>query len=62
MPTDILVGEHDQVERLSVLRPLFSRLLPNATFAVLLGVGHLLPLEVPQAVASRCGTTLATAG
>lgn len=30
MPVDIVVGEHDQVEREIVLRPLFSRLLPLA--------------------------------
>lgn len=62
LPVDILVGEQDQVERESVLRPLFSRLLPDAMFAVVPGVGHLIPLEAPQAVASHCGAALATAG
>ena len=58
VPVDILLSEDDQVERPSVLRPLFSRLLPRATVTVVPGAGHLLPLEASQAIASRCENLL----
>ena len=54
LPLEILVGDHDRVERPSVLRPLFSRLLPHAAFTVVPNAGHLLPLEAPQALADAC--------
>ncbi|MGJ4940764.1 alpha/beta fold hydrolase [Bradyrhizobium sp. HKCCYLS1011] len=54
LPVDILLGEHDQVERESVLRPLFFSLLPHATFTVVPDAGHLIPIERPQVIASRC--------
>ena len=62
LPVDVLLGENDQVERASVLRPLFSHLLPGAMFTLVPGAGHLLPLEAPQAVASRCEHMLAAVG
>ena len=55
LPIDVLIGEHDQVEREAVLRPEISRVLPQATFTIVPGVGHLLPLEAPQAIALACG-------
>ena len=58
-PVDVLIGEHDQVEREAVLRPVLSRLLPQASFTIVPGVGHLLPLEAPQAIASACERMLA---
>ena len=54
LPVDILVGEHDQVEREPALRAAFADLLPSASFTVVPGAGHLLPLEAPQAIAARC--------
>lgn len=59
VPVDILLGEHDQVEREAVLRPLFAQLLPLAPVTVVPGAGHLLPLEAPQVIASRCERMLA---
>jgi 3-oxoadipate enol-lactonase len=61
LPVEIVLGEHDLVERPSVLRPLLSRLIPHATFTTVPGAGHLLPLEAPQAVAARCEHILGVA-
>ena len=66
LPVDVLIGEFDQVERETVVRPALSRFLPQATFRIVRGVGHLLPLEAPGAVTSAslsgdliaCGSTL----
>ena len=54
LPVDVLIGEHDQVEREAALRPALSRPLPQAAFAIVPGAGHLLPLEAPGAVARAC--------
>jgi len=54
VPVRILVGDQDQVERADVLKPLYAGLLPAAQFQVLEGVGHLSPLEAPEAVARQC--------
>ena len=54
LPVDVLIGGHDQIEREAVLRPALSRLLPQATFAIVPEVGHLLPLEAPEAIALAC--------
>ena len=54
LPVDVLIGERDQVERGAVLRPALSRLLPQATFAIVPETGHLLPLEAPEAIALAC--------
>lgn len=62
VPVDILLGEHDQVERATVLRPLFAGLLPQASVTVVPGAGHLLPLEAPEAIASRLEHLLAVTG
>ena len=61
LPVEILVAEHDQVEREAVLRPLFSRLLSGAAITVVPGAGHLLPLEAPAAVAAACERILSAA-
>lgn len=54
LPVNVLIGERDQIEREAVLRPAVSRLLPQATFTIIPEVGHLLPLEAPEAIASAC--------
>ncbi|MCW6507808.1 alpha/beta fold hydrolase [Lichenifustis flavocetrariae] len=59
LPVEIVLAEHDQVERETVLRPLFSNHLPGATITTDPVAGHLVPLEAPQAVAAACARLLA---
>jgi pimeloyl-ACP methyl ester carboxylesterase len=54
----VVIGDHDQVEHEVALREVFARLLPQATFRVLNGIGHLSPLEAPYAVAEACSAFL----
>ena len=54
LPVDVLIGEHDQIEHEAILRPALSRLLPQASFTIVPKVGHLLPLEAPEAIALAC--------
>ena len=54
IPATVVVGDRDQVEREAALREVFARFLPHATLRVLKGVGHLSPLEAPDAVAEAC--------
>lgn len=58
LPTNIVVGDRDQVEHEAALREIFARLLPQTKFRVLKGVGHLSPLEAPEALAEACKTLL----
>jgi 3-oxoadipate enol-lactonase len=58
VPVTVVIGDRDQVEHETALREIFARLLPQATFRVLNGVGHLSPLEAPDAVAEACRTFL----
>ncbi len=60
VPVNVLIGEHDRIEREAVLRPALSRFLPQTTFTVVPGAGHLLPLEAPEAIASACERMLST--
>ncbi len=60
LPVNVLIGGYDQVEREAVLRPAVSRVLPQATFTIVPEVGHLLPLEAPEAVALACERMLST--
>lgn len=53
-PTIVVIGDRDQVEHEAPLREAFARFLPQATFRVLEGVGHLSPLQAPDAVADAC--------
>jgi pimeloyl-ACP methyl ester carboxylesterase len=53
-PTIVVIGDRDQVEHEGPLRDVFSRFLPQATFRVLEGVGHLSPLQAPDAIAGAC--------
>ena len=58
LPLTVVIGDGDQVEHEAALRGIFARLLPHATFRVLNSVGHLSPLEAPDAVAEICSTFL----
>jgi pimeloyl-ACP methyl ester carboxylesterase len=53
-PTIVVIGDRDQVEHEAALRDVFARFLPHATFRVLAGVGHLSPLQAPDAIADAC--------
>jgi 3-oxoadipate enol-lactonase len=58
LPVIIVVGDRDQVEHEAALRDTFGRLLPQTKFRVLQGVGHLSPLEAPDALADSCRSML----
>jgi 3-oxoadipate enol-lactonase len=53
-PAIVVIGDRDQVEHEAALRKAFGRFLPQATFRVLRGVGHLSPLQAPDAIAETC--------
>ncbi|WP_426442912.1 alpha/beta fold hydrolase [Bradyrhizobium genosp. P] len=54
LPVIVVVGDRDQVEHEATLKAIFARCLPQASFRVLQGVGHLSPLEAPDALADVC--------
>jgi pimeloyl-ACP methyl ester carboxylesterase len=54
VPVTVVIGDRDQVEHEPALRKAFTRLLPQATFQVLKGIGHLSPLEAPNELADAC--------
>jgi pimeloyl-ACP methyl ester carboxylesterase len=51
VPLLVVVGDRDKVEKEDSLRAAFGRRVPPAHMAVLPGVGHLSPLEAPDALA-----------
>lgn len=57
-PTIVVIGDRDQVEHEAALRDVFARFLPQATLRVLKGVGHLSPLQAPDAIADACVSML----
>lgn len=59
IPVTVLVGDRDQVEHEAALRKIFAGFLPQARFHVLKGIGHLSPLEAPDALAEACQDLLA---
>jgi pimeloyl-ACP methyl ester carboxylesterase len=61
-PTIVVIGDRDQVEHEAPLREAFARFLPQATFRVLRGVGHLSPLQAPDAIADACASMLERVG
>jgi pimeloyl-ACP methyl ester carboxylesterase len=54
VPVTVVIGDRDQVEHETALREVFGRFLPHTTFRVLKGIGHLSPLEAPDAIADAC--------
>ena len=54
VPVTVVIGDRDQVEHEPALRKTLTRLLPQATFQVLKGIGHLSPLEAPNELADAC--------
>ena len=58
LPVTVVVGDRDQVEHEAALRDTFARFLPQTSFQVLLGIGHLSPLEAPDALADVCKNML----
>jgi pimeloyl-ACP methyl ester carboxylesterase len=54
LPVVVVVGDRDQVEHEAALREIFARFLPQANFQTLPGIGHLSPLQAPDAVAETC--------
>lgn len=51
VPTLVISGEQDQVDRIATLQAELLPRIPQAALRVLPGVGHLSPLEDPEAVA-----------
>jgi len=58
VPVTVIIGDCDQVEHEPALRRTFARFLPQATFRVLEGIGHLSPLEAPNELADACTALL----
>jgi pimeloyl-ACP methyl ester carboxylesterase len=58
IPVVVVVGDRDQVEHESALREVFARYLPQANFVALQGIGHLSPLQAPDALADACQSLL----
>ena len=62
IPIAVLVGARDQVEKPERLRSIFEVLAPDAHFDEIAGIGHLAPLEAPEAIADACRAMLAAVG
>jgi 3-oxoadipate enol-lactonase len=58
LPVIVVVGDRDQVEHETALREIFACFLPQTSFRVLHGIGHLSPLEAPDALADACKSLL----
>ena len=58
LPVIVVIGERDQVEHETALKEVFARFLPQASFRVLPGIGHLSPLQAPDALADACRNLL----
>lgn len=52
VPVRVIGGENDKVDGVDMLRRLVLPSLPSAAMQTLPGVGHLIPLEAPQALAA----------
>ena len=59
VPMTVLAGSLDQVEQPERLREIFGGVTPQVRFVEISGVGHLVPLEAPEAIASACRDMLA---
>ena len=58
VPVTAVIGDRDQVEHESALRKVFARALPQTTFRVLNGIGHLSPLDAPDGIVEACKALL----
>jgi pimeloyl-ACP methyl ester carboxylesterase len=56
VPVLVVVGEHDRVEPVEVMRGNVAGVIPGARLDVVPGAGHLLPLERPEQLAARIDT------
>jgi pimeloyl-ACP methyl ester carboxylesterase len=57
VPALVIIADRDQVEHEDAVRHVFARFLPRANFLNLKGVGHLSPLEAPEASPMPAGTS-----
>lgn len=62
VPVTVLVGENDVVEPPHVLRDHLLPHIPHARLSTVPGVGHLLPLEAPDALAAELRSVTARLG
>ncbi|MDR5826117.1 alpha/beta fold hydrolase [Caballeronia sp. LZ043] len=59
VPTIIISGERDQVDRVATLQAELLPRIPHAAMHILPGIGHLSPLEAPAEVAQRIASFVA---
>ncbi|WP_326689117.1 alpha/beta hydrolase [Streptomyces sp. NBC_01795] len=62
VPVTVLAGENDAVEPPHVLREHLLPHIPHARLSTVPGVGHLLPLEAPDALAAELRSVMARLG
>ncbi|CAG9266345.1 putative 2-succinyl-6-hydroxy-2,4-cyclohexadiene-1-carboxylate synthase [Paraburkholderia unamae] len=60
VPTIVVCGEHDQVDRISTLQAELLPRIPHAQMHILPGTGHLSPLEAPGELARIIAQFVAT--
>jgi pimeloyl-ACP methyl ester carboxylesterase len=53
VPTLVLAGENDQVEKIDLLERVLAPNIPTARMTTIPETGHLSPLEVPDKIASE---------
>ena len=54
LPVEIVVGDRDEVEPPARLAAAYAPVLPQMRTTVMEGVGHLSPLQAPDAIARAC--------
>ncbi|WP_250480962.1 alpha/beta fold hydrolase [Caballeronia sp. GAOx1] len=59
VPTIVISGERDQVDRVATLQAELLPRIPHAAMHILPGIGHLSPLEAPAEVAQRIASFVA---
>lgn len=59
VPVKVVIGEKDQVERISVLKAELLPRIPQADLHIIPDAGHLLPLEAPEELARVIGGFIA---
>ena len=53
VPTIVMAGENDQVERIEILERELVPNIPTARMRIIPKIGHLSPLEVPAEIAAE---------